>query len=521
MAFDLDILQGNECVSISQKNGQSVLDYAIQQFLKVLAPNEILRQASAMELCFLEALKHGLALSMLPHQSCLPTGRETGNYVVIDLGGSTLRIAVISFEDEQGEVSNLPECLKTCPDGQFSRHDRVKIVVFKQWNIDNGNKAVNTEFFSYIASKLKETLQEQTLLQLLESIVVGVTWSFPLEEISYNSAKIMLMGKGYELASDLEGADLKNILESAALETQGLRIQIEAIVNDSLTVYAAGKYYDPETQLALVLGTGFNMCYQLEPSKEFHMVKNLSGDEPILFNTEMSFFGVDLINLFITKYDLIIDPRFAQYPKFKPHMGLDPSTNTIFQPCELLSSGRYIVELTRLVILDMIKNREIFVDQESYSSIMMPYEGLPGDFILNVVENDDTIAVVSLVEKTFGWPQGLVRQDDIAKLKLVVLSIVERSSAVVSIAIIASLKTLAHCNGAFKSREVSVGYVGGVMTNLSSLRDSVTNYVNSCIDVQSLGVKIKLIHVHDSSLVGGAIAAACHVPKNNITQNKR
>lgn len=518
MAFDLDVLQGNGNYASAQKNGQTVLDSAIQDFSKGIAPEELLRQASAMELCYLEALKHGLNLSMLPHQSCLPTGRETGEYVVIDLGGSTLRIAVISFVDIKDQSDPLENAQSDPLSGDGSdRRDRVKIVVFKLWNIENGNKNVNVEFFDFIAAKLMETLQEQTLLLLLESIVVGVTWSFPLEETSYNSANIMLMGKGYALSEELQGADLKIILEESALKTQGLKLRIEAIVNDSFTVYAAGKFYDPETQLALVLGTGFNMCYQLEPSKDFHTAKNLYDDSPMLFNTEMSFFGVDLIDLFVTKYDLIVDSRFAEKPAFKPHMSLDPSTNTIFQPCELVSSGRYILELVRLVILDMIENEEIFVDQKTYSVVTLPYEGLCGEFILTVVENDNTSAVKSLVEQFLGWPRGLVSQSDVGKLKLVVLAIVQRSAAVVSIAIIASLKTLAHCNGPFKSSEVSVGYVGAVMTNLSTLRAAVVKHVNECTDVKKLGIKIKLVHVHDSSLVGGAIAAACHVPKGTIT----
>lgn len=473
-----------------------------------------------MESCFVEALLGGLSLCMLPHYSVLPTGRETGDYVVIDLGGSTLRVAVISIRPEAASEPGTFYSLPFSPplvawksDASLESKERVSIVVSRQWVVANANKVVDDAFFDIIASKVRETLGEQDVISPDDIIKVGVTWSFPLETESYDSAKILLMGKGYELSSELRGADLKTVLESALLRKERIRIEVKAIVNDSIAVYAAGRFFDSNTQLALVLGTGFNMCYQLSAAPDLHDSKTLAHEQRMLFNTEMSFFGVDLVELFATKYDLCIDSRFLAIPTFKPHMTVDPVLNTIFQPCELLSSGRYIVELIRLVLVDLMEQGELFINQRNRLAIMSPYESITGEFISLLVELYENHAeCATLIEKYFNWSPELVLESDVATVKAVVRAVVQRSAAVVSVAIIASVKLLVRYNGPLKTNKVTIGYVGAVIERLRCLRDSISSMVNNSTVIKELGVRIHLKHVRDSSLVGGAIAAACHEP---------
>lgn len=515
----------NPILKPSADSKSSVLECALHEFSKGITSQELSKQAIAMEDDILEALKLGLSLCMLPHHSVLPTGKESGDYLVLDLGGSTLRVAVISIRPHSSRgspnkeatgyfdgVHGKPREVSSSFDTFIDRSECINIIVSKQWEVANSNKVVDRTFFEMVASKIAETVRSQTVLSLLAEIPVGVTWSFPLENLSYNNARILLMGKGYELSPELRGADLKTVLEQTVLTTQGIQLNIEAIVNDSFTVYVAGKFFDPNTELALVLGTGFNMCYDLTTSPEFHSDKTLGNEPKILFNTEMSFFGAGMIDLFITKYDIAIDSRFAKYPSFSPHMCVDPKNNTIFQPCELLSSGRYIVELVRLVLMDLIENKEIFSLHKDSPVAISPYEGITGLFMSQVIAIEDDLKGGSeFLELFFGLAQGLVTETDVVKLISVVMAVVKRSAAVVSVAIIASLKLLAHRNGLFTSGEVTVGYAGAVMQNLRPLRVAVTENVNNCKEIKDLGVTIKLRHAHDSSLVGGAIAAAFHL----------
>lgn len=502
----------------------SALQTTVDQFTKGVSPEQVSLQALAMEACFVEALLLGLTLCMLPHYSVQPTGKETGDYVVIDLGGSTLRVAVIAIRPESAPVvvadsppTCAPHLIARRSDASLDSKERVRTVVSKQWVVANANKVVDAAFFETIASKVRETLEEQDVIALQDTIKVGVTWSFPLETTSYNSAKILLMGKGYELAPELRGADLKGVLEGALLDKEGIRIEVEAVVNDSFAVYAAGRFLDSNTGLALVLGTGFNMCYQLSTAPELHLSKTLADEPNMLFNTEMSFFGVDLVKEFATKYDLCIDSRFLEKPTFKPHMSVDPSLHSIFQPCELLSSGRYIVELIRLVFVDLMDEGELFINQQNRSAILTPYESITGEFISLLVELYGNHAeCATQIEQYFNWSRGLVTESDVAKVEAVVRAVVQRSAAVVSVAIIASIKLLIRFNGPFTSNEVTIGYVGAVIERLHCLREGISSIVNSSTVVKELGVRIHLKHVRDSSLVGGAIAAACHVPLRSL-----
>lgn len=477
-------------------------------------------QSSAMEADFMEALEEGLKLCMLPHHSVKPTGLETGDFLVIDLGGLTLRVAVISIHPHSGLVDSFendnplelaPRLIARGSDSSVARRDRIEIVVSKKWNISNACKVVDALFFELIVSKIFETLQDQSVIALDKTIVVGVTWSFPLETCSYNSARILLMGKGYDLTPEFRGADIKEIIESTMTRLHGIKLEIGAVVNDSFAVYAAGKYLDSTTELALVLGTGFNMCYQLTSASNFHDIKRLDNEPDILFNTEMSFFGVGLVDLFSSKYDYYIDSHFGATPKFKPHLSTDPATNAIFQPCELLCSGRYIVELVRLVVVDLIKAGEIFPNQKNHSATSIPYESITGEFLSHLMDVQGT---TDLVEQYFDWASGLVLESDVTKLRSVVQAIIQRSAAVVAVAVIASIRLITRCNGPFRGLEITIGYIGSVIEHLDHFRETLTKFVNLSPTLTELGISIKLRHVNDSSLVGGAIAAACSLPSH-------
>jgi hexokinase len=38
-------------------------------------------------------------------------------------------------------------------------------------------------------------------------------------------------------------------------------LQVTAVLNDTVGVMAAGRYYDPDTEVGMIMGTGTNACY--------------------------------------------------------------------------------------------------------------------------------------------------------------------------------------------------------------------------------------------------------------------
>lgn len=494
---DSDLLLGlSPTTSISDMDTISVLGHAVELFTRSIDPAALDAHAAKMTASFNESLLEGSELTMLPNFSIHPTGDEHGNFLVIDLGGSTLRVAVISISPPLEGVT---------------REERVQLVTSRKWQVDNSNKVVDDKFFAWIGSNIKATLESQSVILADATINTGITWSFALESTSYNSAKILHMGKGYEVSKDIQGRDLKQVLEASVLKHHQLKINVESIINDSLAVYAAGSFIDSNTKLAMVLGTGLNFCCQLATLDRIHDLKHLGSEEELLFNSETSLFGQEMVEPFATKYDCIIDSRFGAVPGFAPHMSLDPETNAIFQPSELLASGRYLPELVRLVFVELVEKGELFTNQKQLGRIHAPYEGVDGEFLCFVHECDDDLQVAAKIEKQFGWASGLVLPSEVMSVRLLVDAVIRRAAFIVAISIVAFINLLATHNGEMSNKVVTIGYVGSVMTYFNNLRSMIGDYVNQCSFAREQGVQVVLQEVHESSVVGAAIGAACHV----------
>ena len=109
--------------------------------------------------------------SMLPsYTTSLPKASTTGTAVALDLGGSTLRVAVIellSHTEVQGnDTGVLPELRK--------------VLVRNSWSVGDEIKNLRArDFFDWIAGCMRETVAEAGL-GLGQGKSVGVTWSFPV-----------------------------------------------------------------------------------------------------------------------------------------------------------------------------------------------------------------------------------------------------------------------------------------------------------------------------------------------------
>ena len=122
----------------------------------------------------LQTLHEALQLSkqsMLPsYTTSLPKASTTGTAIALDLGGSTLRVAVIellSHTEVQGsDVKALPELRK--------------VLVRNSWSVGDEIKSLRAkDFFDWIAGCVRETVAEAGL-GLGQGKSVGVTWSFPV-----------------------------------------------------------------------------------------------------------------------------------------------------------------------------------------------------------------------------------------------------------------------------------------------------------------------------------------------------
>jgi hexokinase len=126
-----------------------------------------------------------------------PTGRETGTYLTIDLGGTNLRVCLITLTDEIGgsdviqEKYHLPEDIKT------STADRL---------------------FDHIADRLGRFVSEHAQSDDIKScegqIPLGFTFSYPATQHRLDHGILQTWTKGWDVQG-VEGTDVAETLRKA------------------------------------------------------------------------------------------------------------------------------------------------------------------------------------------------------------------------------------------------------------------------------------------------------------------
>ena len=124
--------------------------------------DKLYERSSALLQTFHQALQTSDQCMLPSYTASLPKASTTGTAVALDLGGSTLRVAVIEMQ------------------GNDSSKLR-KVLVRNSWSVGDEIKNLRAkEFFDWIAGCVRETVAEAGL-GLGQGKSVGVTWSFPVK----------------------------------------------------------------------------------------------------------------------------------------------------------------------------------------------------------------------------------------------------------------------------------------------------------------------------------------------------
>ncbi|OCT50197.1 Hexokinase-1 [Cladophialophora carrionii] len=246
-------------------------DEAVSSLTSPLTTPELFKYSELLTGSLRKNMEDATSLSMLPsfiHD--LPTGQETGRAIAIDIGGSTMRFALVDLYGQREEAIPSPpipgpSTPGASPDDKqchLPPSQRLSIVTQRRWEITQRVKELDGElFFDWIALNVKEAMLEAGL-DCQQGFRVGLGWSFPLEQTSLNDGRLREMGKGFKIGVQLKGRRLKECLDSAFARTY-LSLELDAIINDSIGPLLALAYTKPRTGVGLVVGTGFNASIKL------------------------------------------------------------------------------------------------------------------------------------------------------------------------------------------------------------------------------------------------------------------
>jgi len=176
---------------------------------------------------------------------------------------------------------------------------------------------------------------------------LGLTFSFPIDQTSIDSGTLNRWTKGFT-ASGVVGVDVCKLMNEALARKGVKRVKVVALINDTTGTLASGGAGNPNCTIGLILGTGTNAAY-VEDTKKIKKLneKQINGQATMLINTEWGAFDQERKVLPMTKYDNALDMR---------------SPNPGQQIFEKMISGKYLGEISRLIIEDLIFQRQIFTN---------------------------------------------------------------------------------------------------------------------------------------------------------------
>lgn len=302
------------------------------------------------------------SICMLPSfHHTLPTGREQGTILALDVGGSTFRVALVNLT---GKTSS-NGCESRSQNGlQEERPEDdnggMEIKRIRAFAIDNNVRALcGSLFFDWMAQRIEEVLAESPApspttttnsldFQPTPPLPMALAWSFPIEQTSTKRGLLLPMGKGFYATQGVEGSDIYTLV-SEACAARSLNVQLTAIVNDSSATLLSQAYRDPSTRISLIMGTGINSAVYL-PVNILEKEKFGAREEAwwqdarhVLVNTELSMFGKNV------------------WPASRWDDHLNQAHNMPdFQPLEYKAGGRFLGEIVRLVLVEGVETAGLF-----------------------------------------------------------------------------------------------------------------------------------------------------------------
>ncbi|EJT74711.1 hypothetical protein GGTG_08549 [Gaeumannomyces tritici R3-111a-1] len=288
----------------------------------------------------------------------------SGPHLAIDIGGTNLRVAFVELAHDapqDSEAENQP----------LRRH------LEHSWPIGEHLKNENAKgLFAWIGARIAQVVAKACAQQLrgiaaATELPLGVTFSFPMDQETLNTASLRQMGKGFAITSRLDlGQHLLDGYESSRGKLP--RIRIAAITNDAVATllsfmhqFSASSTSRTATAAAaiqrrpvmgLICGTGCNATVfmglgGLKQSKRPKKVQTLPGDGggggeqlSIAVNTEWSINGSAgplRNNGLVSRWDDMVSAA-AEKPGF--------------QPLEYMTAGLYLGEIGRLALVDYLTN---------------------------------------------------------------------------------------------------------------------------------------------------------------------
>lgn len=319
--------------------------------------------------------------------------------------------------------------------------------------------------------------------------------------ISKDKANLLQMGKCFRAHEGLVGQDLGQLIHAACFK-RGVDVHVRGIVNDGSASLLSQMYLDDSTTMAVILGTGLNAAIHL-PAKLFSSHK-LAASRPsspnganihsILVNTELSMFGKDALST--TVWDETLN---SEHPR--------PG----FQPMEHLTSGRYMGEIVRLIVVKAAEQGLMFGGE-------LPHNFGPYQLATSTIAAFETVCpnMLDIACTDFAvfhpFLSGrILARDDAEIMRRIVRCVTDRAAAYMATAIHAlwSLKrSTVERPVTDDGHSTTISCLGSVLSKYPQFLERVQMWLDEFTIGELCRMRLDTTNEGEGALIGAALAVA-------------
>jgi hexokinase len=280
------------------------------------------------------------------------TDRIQGLYLAVDLGGTNFRVCSIKLHGDT--TFTLKQSKVPIPKALMEAKTAKELFSFMAKQIETFLRTHHEEHFEK-SIRRRQTVSTPEGYRDEHIFRLGFTFSFPVHQVGINRGTLIRWTKGFNIP-DAVGQDVCALLQKE-IDLLKLPVKVAALVNDTVGTLMARSYTSPGktgTLLGAIFGTGTNGAYVEKLPK---ITKSLEGEfdtttGEMVVNTEWGSFDNGLRTLPNTIYDNILDKD---------------SINPGIQMFEKRISGMFLGEILRIVLVELMKDRDaaLFRDENS------------------------------------------------------------------------------------------------------------------------------------------------------------
>ncbi|QDZ18635.1 hexokinase [Chloropicon primus] len=428
---------------------------------------------------FLARMEEGLEreeqqLKMLPSfVEKMPCGKEEGEFLAIDLGGTNSRVVRLALKG--GQVREM-----------VAHEDPIP----KELMV-----GTTKELFDFIARQVKTFLgKHNTLAQSGQGkggkIPIGFCFSYPMKQTGLANGEIVNWNKGFDI-KDTFGKDLVELLEGSLSEYK-IQGKVFAMVNDTVGTLAAHKFIDQDTQLGVILGTGSNAAY-IEGKRR---ITKLQGGETKREEDKM------IVNIEWGNF------KSSRLPYLEEDREVDERTpNKGKQHFEKMISGMYLGEMVRLACLRASAEGNLFGGsqkdklQQAWTfptSLVSRIDGLGPEKLDQVKKELSAALDIPRAEITHGCARFVSRLCQLVG---------DRSAALAATGVTAIYRYLMQSKQVSPNQRFVVAVDGGLFEHYPRYPERMQQTFISLLGKEQ-AKRVELVHSPDGSGIGTAVIAA-------------